>query len=212
MEAELDLAGVLPEILDAEPVGQTADEGIELESSFAASNDAENTVSDADSETEEEEDEDEVQEEAQADSRGRARRAADEPASFLGMYFRDMAELDVLRPEQEFETARNIEQMEIDLWRTILGFAPGASWISETVDKAAEQPLAEMKMFNLLAERSRKKSSRQPLPRSLKPQPNQPRRSTNPSTPLKKSKSRHVTLKPWKKSTSLNLTPDSIAQ
>ena len=47
--------------------------------------------------------------------RGHRRRAAgtakkkrgeEEPASFLAMYFRDMAELDVLRPEQEFETAR----------------------------------------------------------------------------------------------------------
>jgi RNA polymerase primary sigma factor len=157
-ETDLELAGVLPEILDAEPVEQAPEEGIELESSFAAANDAENSVGETEAEEDEDEDE-EIQESAQADLRGRIRRASDEPASFLGMYFRDMAELDVLRPEQEFETARNIEQMEIDLWRTILGFAPGASWISETVDKAAEQPLAEMKTFNLLAERSRKKSS-----------------------------------------------------
>ena len=40
------------------------------------------------------------------------------------MYFRDMAELDVLRPEQEFETARHIEQLELELWRTLLAFAP----------------------------------------------------------------------------------------
>ena len=53
------------------------------------------------------------------------KRGDDEPASFLAMYFRDMAELDVLRPEQEFETARNIEEMELDLWRTVVGFAPG---------------------------------------------------------------------------------------
>ena len=53
----------------------------------------------------------------------RAKRGDDEPASFLAMYFRDMAELDVLRPEQEFETARKIEELEIDRWRTILAFA-----------------------------------------------------------------------------------------
>jgi RNA polymerase primary sigma factor len=165
VESDLDLAGVLPEILDAEPAGHTPDDAGELEPAFADvqdSSESDNGVvaAEAESEVDEDsEDEDEVREETPAESRGRARRAGDEPASFLGMYFRDMAELDVLRPEQEFETARNIEQMEIDLWRTILGFAPGASWIADTVDRAAEQPLGEMKTFNLLAERSRKKSS-----------------------------------------------------
>ena len=63
------------------------------------------------------------------------RKGDDEPASFLAMYFRDMAELDVLRPEQEFETARNIEQMELDLWRTVVGFAPGTGWILDVVEQ-----------------------------------------------------------------------------
>ena len=43
------------------------------------------------------------------------------------MYFRDMAELDVLRPEQEFETARHIEELELDLWRILLGHAAGGA-------------------------------------------------------------------------------------
>ena len=55
-----------------------------------------------------------------------AERREEEPQSFLAMYFRDMAELEVLRPEQEFETARNIEDLELDLWRTLLSFASGA--------------------------------------------------------------------------------------
>jgi RNA polymerase primary sigma factor len=164
VDADLDLAGVLPEILDAEPAGHTPDETAELEPAFSAAHDSVDSDSpvgvEADSDADEDsEEEEEVREETASEARGRARRANDEPASFLGMYFRDMAELDVLRPEQEFETARNIEQLEIDLWRTVLGFAPGASWIAETVDRAAEQPLVEMKTFNLLAERSRKKSS-----------------------------------------------------
>jgi hypothetical protein len=70
-------------------------------------------------------------------------RGDDEPASFLAMYFRDMAELDVLRPEQEFETARNIEQMELGLWRTVVGFAPGTSWILDVVEKEIGKPLHE---------------------------------------------------------------------
>ena len=75
------------------------------------------------------------------------------------MYFRDMAELDVLRPEQEFETARNIEQIELDLWRTVLGFAPGTGWILDIVEKELEKPLPEAKLHRAAAERARRKSS-----------------------------------------------------
>ena len=96
---------------------------------------------------------------APATTRSRAKSTVDGPASFLGMYFRDMAELDVLRPEQEFETARLIEEMENDIWKSILGFAPGASWMADTIERAVENPLAEMKAFRSLAERTRKKSS-----------------------------------------------------
>jgi hypothetical protein len=86
-----------------------------------------------------------------------AKRADDEPASFLGMYFRDMAELDVLRPEQEFETARKIEEQELELWRTILGFAPGASWIADAIEAAAGETLPDIATYRLAAEHSRKK-------------------------------------------------------
>src|SRR4051812_3383947 len=61
---------------------------------------------DDDSEAEEAEDSEEA-EDIDAELSGTAnkkKRGEEEPASFLAMYFRDMAELDVLRPEQEFET------------------------------------------------------------------------------------------------------------
>jgi len=87
------------------------------------------------------------------------KRGDDEPASFLAMYFRDMAELDVLRPEQEFETARNIEQMELDLWRTVVGFAPGTGWILDVVERELGKPLPEAKLHRAAAERARRKSS-----------------------------------------------------
>jgi RNA polymerase primary sigma factor len=116
---------------------------------------AESAVASPDSEADV--DEEEVEEiEPRPDRRSKS---DDEPVSFLGMYFRDMAELEVLRPDQEFETARQIETMEIDIWKTILGFAPGASWIADTVDKAVGHPLPELKAFRALAERSRKKAS-----------------------------------------------------
>ncbi len=40
--------------------------------------------------------------------------------TYLSMYFRDMAELDVLRPEEEFTSAREIEALEIMLWEAVL--------------------------------------------------------------------------------------------
>ena len=89
--------------------------------------------------TPEAEEEDEEEEEEEATAVERQARRDDEPASFLAMYFRDMAELDVLRPEQEFETARNIEELELDLWRTVLGFAPGTDWILDVVEREARQ-------------------------------------------------------------------------
>jgi RNA polymerase primary sigma factor len=107
-------------------------------------------------EAQESSDDDEEAEEAATVER---KKGDDEPASFLAMYFRDMAELDVLRPEQEFETARNIEQMELDLWRTVVGFAPGTSWILDIVERELGKPLPEAKLHRGAAERARSKSS-----------------------------------------------------
>jgi RNA polymerase primary sigma factor len=45
-------------------------------------------------------------------------------STYLSMYFRDMAELDVLRPEEEFTSAREIEALEIMLWQAVLSHAP----------------------------------------------------------------------------------------
>jgi RNA polymerase primary sigma factor len=104
-------------------------------------------------------DEDEEEEEAPTSADAKRKRGDDEPASFLAMYFRDMAELDVLRPEQEFETARNIEEMELALWRTILGFVPGTDWVLDVVEREVGKPLAEAKIHRAAAERARKKSS-----------------------------------------------------
>ena len=106
-----------------------------------------------------EDEDEEVEEVAEAGASTKRKRGDDEPASFLAMYFRDMAELDVLRPEQEFETARKIEELEIDLWRTILAFAPGSDWIMNRVEAVLEKPLIEIKSYRTAAEGARKKAS-----------------------------------------------------
>jgi RNA polymerase primary sigma factor len=86
-------------------------------------------------------------------------RREEEPQSFLAMYFRDMAELDVLRPEQEFETARKIEELELDLWRTLLGYMPGAMWTADTVEKAVGHALPDLKPYRAFGERAKRKGA-----------------------------------------------------
>jgi RNA polymerase primary sigma factor len=158
--------GLLPEIIDAavgveSPVDaaevggdEGAEEGLDLPGADVESV----AVAGVTEEVEEAEEEDD-EEAVESSPATRRPRGDDEPASFLGMYFRDMAELDVLRPEQEFETARQIEEMETDIWKTILGFAPGASWMADTIDRAVGRPLVELKAFRAFAERSRTKAS-----------------------------------------------------
>ena len=53
--------------------------------------------------------------------------------TYLSMYFRDMALLDVLRPEEEFSAAQQIEALEIQLWEAVLAHAPAIERIFAAV-------------------------------------------------------------------------------
>src|SRR5215467_3470401 len=53
--------------------------------------------------------------------------------TYLSMYFRDMAELDVLRPEEEFTSAREIEALEIMLWEAVLSHPPAIDSVLDAV-------------------------------------------------------------------------------
>jgi RNA polymerase primary sigma factor len=155
----LPAAGPLADELEA--LGATP--GVEIETDetdevAGAVSAAADEDSDEDKEDEEDEDEEAAAPEVQAKT-GSKRRGDDEPASFLAMYFRDMAELDVLRPEQEFETAREIEEMELQLWKTILGFAPGTDWILDVVEREVGKPLPEAKVHRAAAAGARHRSS-----------------------------------------------------
>jgi RNA polymerase primary sigma factor len=57
-----------------------------------------------------------------------------DPGTYLSMYFRDMAALDVLRPEEEFVAAREIEDLELALWRQVFGFAPALDTVVDAVE------------------------------------------------------------------------------
>jgi RNA polymerase primary sigma factor len=59
-------------------------------------------------------------------------------ATYLSMYFRDMAALDVLRPEEEFTSAREIEALEIMLWQVVLSHAPAVESILDAVARVPD--------------------------------------------------------------------------
>ena len=60
--------------------------------------------------------------------------------TYLSMYFRDMAALDVLRPEQEFTSAREIEALEIALWEAVLSHAPAVEHVLSAIEPIAALP------------------------------------------------------------------------
>jgi RNA polymerase primary sigma factor len=157
----------------AEPIEAVAEAAVGLPEATPFVDEIELAVAAVTGETElaagaDEEDEDEDEEPApardeftaDAEEEGPAPgKREEEPQSFLAMYFRDMAELDVLRPEQEFETARKIEELELELWRTLLTFTAGAGWIADTIEKAVGKPVPELKVYRALAERTKRRSA-----------------------------------------------------
>ncbi|MBK9031195.1 MAG: sigma-70 family RNA polymerase sigma factor [Myxococcales bacterium] len=70
----------------------------------------------------------------------RARSQTTDGSGYLTMYFRDMAALHVLRPEEEFTTAKEIESLEIGLWREALGFAPMQAMVLDALPPETASP------------------------------------------------------------------------
>ena len=73
-------------------------------------------------------------------------------ATYLSMYFRDMAALDVLRPEEEFTSAREIEALEIMLWEVVLAHAPAVDHVLAAIEPIAALP-AEARLLRASAAR-----------------------------------------------------------
>lgn len=59
--------------------------------------------------------------------------------SMLSRYFRDMALHPVMGPDQELETARTVEQAEINHWVALLAYIPAAEHILNALDKDVEK-------------------------------------------------------------------------
>ena len=88
------------------------------------------------------------------------KREAEEPSNFLAMYFRDMARLAVLRPQEEFDSARKIEGLEIAVWARILSYAPLIDVILKVAERTLENSLPEFKILRKATEDCRKKPTR----------------------------------------------------
>ena len=77
--------------------------------------------------------------------------------TYLSMYFRDMALLDVLRPEEEFTSAREIEALEIMLWEAVLSHAPAVERICDAIATVPDyQAPAEVKTLRRIADGAQK--------------------------------------------------------
>lgn len=83
--------------------------------------------------------------------------------TYLSMYFRDMAQLSVLRPEAELACAQQIETLEIALWQVLFSFAPATELVIEAFTSVEPPPadLAEVRALRrAAAERGRGTSDR----------------------------------------------------
>jgi RNA polymerase primary sigma factor len=88
--------------------------------------------------------------------------ARPDSGTYLSMYFRDMAELDVLRPEEEFTSAREIEALEIMLWEAVLSHSHAVERIVEAVASVPDfvMPVEVKSLRRVAGERDPKAFSR----------------------------------------------------
>ncbi|HET9623088.1 MAG TPA: sigma-70 family RNA polymerase sigma factor, partial [Kofleriaceae bacterium] len=84
--------------------------------------------------------------EAEGEASAAVARARPDNATYLSMYFRDMAGLDVLRPEEEFTSAREIETLEIMLWETVLAHPPAVEHVLAAVEAITPLPVEAKKL------------------------------------------------------------------
>ncbi len=61
--------------------------------------------------------------------------------NFINVYYRDLAALNVLGPEEEFEAARKMEEKEIALWTHLLSYAPLLEPLASVAQRCVEEPV-----------------------------------------------------------------------
>jgi len=85
-------------------------------------------------------------------TRARSQAKTTDGSGYLTMYFRDMAALHVLRPEEELTTAKEIEAFEILLWTELLSFSPMIDAVLDALPaEATDGARAEVKALRKAA-------------------------------------------------------------
>jgi RNA polymerase primary sigma factor len=84
----------------------------------------------------------------------------DKEASFLSKYFREMAALDVLRPEEEFIQARKIEDLEIAVWEQLFSYPPIVDHVLKVVETGMDDSLKEFRSIRRASTEVRKASTK----------------------------------------------------
>ncbi|RMH42454.1 MAG: sigma-70 family RNA polymerase sigma factor [Deltaproteobacteria bacterium] len=108
--------------------------------------------------------------------RGARRAANDAPAArpqsdggFLSAYFREMADLEVMPPEQEFVAAKDIETLELLAWERMLTYPPLADVVADAIEASLGHPVEELRAVRRAAadaRRSHAKANRTRLRRA----------------------------------------------
>lgn len=78
----------------------------------------------------------------------------------LAKYFQEIAAHHVLDPDEETAIAKELEEREITLWRTLLDYPPAADLIMSTVEVLLDNSLKEFEELRALLEDYRKNRSR----------------------------------------------------
>jgi RNA polymerase primary sigma factor len=77
---------------------------------------------------------------------------APDQATFLNRYFREMSALDVLKPEEEFIAAREIEARELTVWTEIFSHAPAVRYVLPALTRAMAEVPDEVRAVERLLE------------------------------------------------------------
>src|SRR5690349_6985350 len=78
----------------------------------------------------------------------------------LDRYFREMVDHPLLSPEAEQEAAREIEELEVTLWRTMLGHPQATPTVMAAAEAAMENSLPEFETLRRLLQMRRQRPAR----------------------------------------------------
>ncbi|MCK5798704.1 MAG: sigma-70 family RNA polymerase sigma factor [Deltaproteobacteria bacterium] len=86
-------------------------------------------------------------------------RASEPNENFLARYFKEMADLEMLQPEEEFSAARHIESLELALWTHILSYPQILETVILLIHEHVEDDIKPLASLRRLAKTLRTRSS-----------------------------------------------------